>query len=578
MKKFWTIFAGMALIFCCLEQFSAQENTANRQRLHVLYVYGKDDGKQRISEFRDLIEGNLGSFTSVSETEFTAKLAQEADVTIVDGDISERVPAGFSRPLILLGKNYQPLRLPETRGYKLKNSCQCLRGTLHSMQTEHPVFQGPFPVRPPLQKEIDPVTRREVQAWKFHEPLKNEEPEQKDADFRPIRYGIVVFGPNLRGAEDSEIISGGINTNGNYAVALAREANIFHWGPAASPSEMTGDGRNLFLNVIAYMASLGERQQTVRRGQSSRNDLPILIKGLINLKEDTDHTNYVTTRLFAREKALFGLDGKRYYDYYVPNLPFVFVPPAGTSFEIDEAVKRLEIPNNDPRLLDKCIDLLSDSKEAPTAKRILERYTGKQYRDQAEWRAWFEAHREDLYFADRYGYRFYTGPAGPPPPQKEIRNAAAEIKSLESKTGSPLSVSAAVVSDIDNKKPHSTTTNYWVIGDGAVATMLIHLKVNDGWEVALENSTSGKEPVNLDVSLPRGTVWLGGWEKLEGDGRYIMFARNLLFKNAFEPEKPLESDIRELWLRGSVRFTASKAGGRSDNRFSEPVEVSIGRY
>ncbi|TKJ36958.1 MAG: hypothetical protein CEE38_08610 [Planctomycetes bacterium B3_Pla] len=55
-------------------------------------------------------------------------------------------------------------------------------------------------------------------------------------------------------APDAEAIMLGFAPPKRYgAVGIGRHGNVLQWGYAASPSEMTPAGRNLFINCIAYI-------------------------------------------------------------------------------------------------------------------------------------------------------------------------------------------------------------------------------------------------------------------------------------------------------------------------------------
>ena len=119
----------------------------------------------------------------------------------------------------------------------------CLRNKAHGVELKHEIFQKPFKVTPTLVEEPHPQdNKRVVQNWLVFE---------NDSS---IEIGLVSSRSSLENREDTEIISGGVNSKGDRGVAIAREANLFQWGFTGPPEKMSGEARQVFVNAVCYIA------------------------------------------------------------------------------------------------------------------------------------------------------------------------------------------------------------------------------------------------------------------------------------------------------------------------------------
>ena len=71
---------------------------------------------------------------------------------------------------------------------------------------------------------------------------------------------------------------------------------------------------------------------------------------------------------------------------------------------MDEDVKSLGIPNNDIRLLDTAISMLEQGKDTEKARRILSRYTQKDFPTAKAWHQWFVDNKDILFFTESGGW------------------------------------------------------------------------------------------------------------------------------------------------------------------------------
>lgn len=629
MRNRWLLVAMFAAIalFLRLSAPSAQASPVEaKQPVSVLYVFG-DDGDdldpERGADFRRFLEEHFVSARTAKDRDFTPALAQDVDVILVDGDISKRLPADFHRPMVLLGTTFGPIGIPENRGHKLQNLCMLLTEKLHSLRLDHPIFRGPLPVTPTLADEFDPVTRRHVHAWKTHEP------------FIYFRYGslakgLTVSGTRLLGAEDSEVIALGMTSQqrGNHAAALAREANLFHWGPAASPRHMTEHARRVFVNTIVYMKQFDGARPTVWRSVRPRSGMAVAFNiltyesnqlenpltggnaGDIDLQEvgigaSTNSVQQIT-ELQQLIDATFppdvvkrlGYDVEKYRALYEPNIAYVFVPHGTTWYTIDEEAKSIGLPNNDLRFLEKCIELLKQPAEAPKGRRLLERYTGLSFPGAKAWEQWLESNREKLYFSDYYDYRFYTGPVGPAPSDKEVQGALWEMK-LDELPNAVVSVGAVAVGD-DVSTPGQTwgrddklvdlahENGAYVTKKGALVTLTVRMKIADVfYTYAGIPEARAHELTKISVDLPAGARWNGEWQLprtyvgpepgvsvFRGDA---VFTRELYFTNVPTEGRDIMGRAK-MAVRGTVHSQPCYQQGSGPVRCSPPRDSPFETY
>lgn len=81
--------------------------------------------------------------------------------------------------------------------------------------------------------------------------------------------------------------------------------------------------------------------------------------------------------------------------------------PRAYHFEFDRDVQELGIANNDPKLLDVCVEKLLKKQDVTRAQRILERYTTQKFEHPKDWKKWLDKNRDRLFFSDTGGYKFH---------------------------------------------------------------------------------------------------------------------------------------------------------------------------
>ncbi len=116
----------LVLLFCSVALAQSQP----KQPLRVLYVSNTQPDEpgayskqmihaEREADFMAFLKRNFTTAQSCKDSEFTTDLAAKFDVIVLDGDISSRVPAGFARPVVLLGGTGEPRALTEKLGRNL---------------------------------------------------------------------------------------------------------------------------------------------------------------------------------------------------------------------------------------------------------------------------------------------------------------------------------------------------------------------------------------------------------------------------------------------------------------------------
>ncbi len=239
----------------------------------------------------------------------------------------------------------------------------------------------------------EPSTPRTISVWKVHGKLKVK------------NIGLVADGYGFEDTPDSEWISGGFNTKGPRAAALAREACFFHWGFAADPEEMTPEARLVFLNVLAYMKQFDGHRPLQKKVTRHRKWAPLYARYLRTKTSVQYAERLLDLKILERHEY----DADRVRAYLTQNLDFVWRGP-DRRYTVDEDAKAMGWPNNSVELLAECLRRWTAGKDVERARRLLRRYTGRKFEDLASWRRWFEENRERLYFSDTAGFRFFVTP------------------------------------------------------------------------------------------------------------------------------------------------------------------------
>ena len=447
MKRF---FLTLSLLLCCFLGLHAQK----KQAVSVLYVGGSPEietfglaekpdpavvaksAAERTAAFEKFLKKNFKTVKVVDAKDYHYSMSDYYVITIAEAgeEMGRRI------------------------GTKNDWYCLCLEDMALGWNASHPIFQGPVKVTletsmqptPPAAAEIAEMMGESLPAETEMFRMQTMNYEQN----REYRIGMVSRPGGYTDSPEAEVISGGKCAKSIDAVALGRHANWFTWGFSASPTYMTETAKALFVNAVVYMKQFAGQHPIARKfndGVSTRDhigmernrmsrsmweayneqnrqfnklvdSLKTVIKGQkargekvdpnIAIYENFPAQKMVTYREFLLQQdrgkglyAVFGTDEKAYQDYYDKNYGWFWCPEGSYELAIDDEVRYLGIPNNDIRILDKCISMLEkNDPEKDIAETVLKRYTLCRFETAKEWRDWYNRYHDKLFFTESGGY------------------------------------------------------------------------------------------------------------------------------------------------------------------------------
>lgn len=363
-------------------------------------------------------------------------------------------PLDFNRPVITIANAGEDMG----RRIGTKNDwyCLCLRDMALGWNATHPIFQGPLKVKletsmqptPPPALEFARLMGETLPADTEMFPMQTVSYETNPG----YRIGMVSRPGGYLDSPETEVISGGKCDKSIDAVAIGRHANWMTWGFAASPAYMTEAAKALFVNAIVYMKQFAGQHPIARKfndGVATRDHIAMTRNATTRwMWEDYNESNrnfnrmvdsiktdlrakqargeeidpnmaiylnfpeqrMVPYREYVKSRArdlypVFGEDEAEYARYYDKNYGYFYCPSGSYEYVLDEEARYFGIPNNDIRILDKCISVLEQGGEdAADALTVLKRYTLCRFEKPEEWRAWFERYRSKLFFTENGGY------------------------------------------------------------------------------------------------------------------------------------------------------------------------------
>ena len=369
-------------------------------------------------------------------------------------------PLDFNRPVITIAEAGEDMG----RRIGTKNDwyCLCLEDLALGWNASHPIFQGPVKVK--LETSMQPTP---AGALEFAEIMSETLPAETEMFLMQTinytekmngnytyRIGMVSRPGGYLDSPETEVITGGKCAKSIDAVAIGRHANWLTWGFAASPAYMTETAKALFVNAVVYMKQFAGQHPIARKfndGVATRDhiamdknrmsrsnweaynqsnmdfnrmvdSLKAVIKEQRAKGEEVDpnlaiYENFPEQKLITYREYLmqmdrgdglykvFGTDEQAYKDYYDKNYGWFWCPEGSYSLVIDDEVRYLGIPNNDIRILDKCISMLEkNDPEKDIAETILKRYTLCRFETAKEWRDWYNRYHDKLFFTEGGGY------------------------------------------------------------------------------------------------------------------------------------------------------------------------------
>lgn len=446
----------------------------------------------------------------------------------------------FDRPMLTIGATSSDMGA--RIGCKNDWYCLCLAGDAFDWKKDHPIFQGPFKVKMTVTNKPTPEEAFHY-AYAYDGKIPAELPMwqvqtksfQTDENFR---VGLVSRYEGYEDSPEAEVISGGVSSKALNAVAIGRHGNFFHWGFAASPAYLTDEAKAVLANAIVYIskfdgqgiiarkynetiatrATLEELKYTASeeayREMVEMNDAANKMmqemsqkakdkqaKGETLNEEEKMYLNIQPMPMRSREELLqlimpkyfemFGTDSKAYARYFDDNKDYLYGGEGTANFTLDEDAKSLGIPNNDIRLIDEAIKMLEIGKDVAKGKRILARYTLADFPTPAEWRAWFDQNKGNMFFSEAGGWVWLINSREP---------GVNDYKGWElRRRGAALQTGAT-----DDQNPVSLAASREVLQDGR-QVVLLKIKIHPGYHIY---SQVGKGeafiPLQLEINLPAG--------------------------------------------------------------------------
>lgn len=413
--------------------------------------------KPRMAQFKAMLSRYFTEVETIDAREYAESLSENFDVTIFDAlpnpivepKLEPFTLAGFTfyrqlrpgqylsdtfnRPAIFIGE--MAYEMGYYNGLKTDCYCHCLSNHALNMRLKHTIFNAPFKTELTIENRPTPdgvyvfsegwKVPRTTPMWRV----------SRDGS----RVGMISGWYGYEDAPDAEIISGGSSVKSYDAVAISRHANYMLWGYAAEPEDLTKEAQTIFANAVCYMSKFaGQTPQT-------RAYLPVATRDEIaEFMEVLSPEGYATykkgVKTFNDYLADCQSKGERlgesqmqtlsHYEYIQKNSRdqlvtkpediesvrqfltdnFEYINGSYSSanrFRVDENAKTLKLSNREIASLDRCITMLEkgDAK-SDKALAMLKTYTMQSFTQPKEWRTWYKANKNKLYFTESGGYRF----------------------------------------------------------------------------------------------------------------------------------------------------------------------------
>lgn len=460
-------------------------------------------------------------------------------------------PEDYSCPTVTIGELGEVLG--RRIGLKTDWYCLCLDADAHHFRKEHPIFNGPFPVSMTVRMKPTPSDAYHYACY-VDGPIPDSIPMWKVqtkgyVTDRGFRVGMVARPWGFEDSPDAEYISSGVCAKTLDAVAIGRHANFLHWGFAASPMDMTEEAKTVLANAIVYISKFAGQRPIARK----YNDRIATREYLKELKElstraaweerlkaneefnkqqlkeqkaaqakqargeklnDNEEAmlNYEPQKPISFEdfvkryqkKAFerFGTDEAAYAAYYDGNKDYFYGGDGMYNLVVDEDVKSLGIPNNKPELLDAAIRLLEKGKDTEKAYRILNRYTLCRFTTPAEWRNWYEANKERLFFTEAGGWLFLVNTREPVAGNDyHVRDAKADAPNLPQTEAT------------NDRNPVQVGMSLAKMNNGN-REIVIKVKIHPGYHIYANVAKSDPfVTTTIDIQLPKGYREVGKLKK-----------------------------------------------------------------
>ena len=465
---------------------------------------------------------------------------------LVDYASASYLPESFDRPAVMVAEMGETLG--RSIGLKTDWYCLCLDADAHHFRAEHPIFHKPFPVKMTVTMQPTPEDAYHY-AYFMDDPIPDSIPMWKvqtkgyktDEGFR---IGMVSRPWGFEDSPDAEYISSGVCAKTLDAVAIGRHGNFLHWGFAASPQYMTDEAKAVFANAIVYISQFAG-QTPIARKYNDRIATREFLKETkyYSTREAWESSNKLTeewnaqmleTQKIAKNKQAkgeeltpmeeislqfepqpaesfedflkkrgeelfnrFGTNVQAYLDYYDENRDYFYGGEGMYNMVVDEDVKSLGIPNSDIRLLDKAIAMLETGQDVDKAQRILARYTLCRFSTPQEWRSWYEANKDRIFFTEAGGWLFMVDTRDKSVPGNDYSAKGQKLAATE----------AAAPADnlaTDDKNPVRAVMS---VEEGANGNkvLVVKVKIHPGYHIyASVGQGDAFIPTTVDFVLPDG--------------------------------------------------------------------------
>jgi hypothetical protein len=420
------------------------------------------------------------------------------------------------------------------------------------MRMDHDIFRTPHPVELTIVDQPTPSSYAnypEGQGLGESMPMWRVQTEGYITDPGQL-IGVVSRDAGFLDSPDVEWISGGVNSKGPNAVALGRHGNFFHWGFAVSPTFLTDEAKDVFVNALHYIARFDGHAPIARKaaGTMMRSSVSGIIDGLSEegyartvatyqdfQKADQERKAAIQARIDAGEAvselerqmltypptqipsrlrdverflgkdkiAALGNDPDRIAAYLRKSMPYLY-PEGWYSLVVDEELMALGTANSDMAMLDQAIALLASESTAGVGQALLERYTAESFGSAAEWNTWLAKHRDQLFFTEAGGYKWLVNTVTPP---KAAGLRSSKARATKEKQPGPVATP---------REPLAAEATVVPSASGGF-TLAVEVDIFPGWH-AYENVPPGSAytPLEIQLELPDGVQRVGEWTKPQG--------------------------------------------------------------
>ena len=454
--------------------------------------------KNRIAEFKKLL-GEEFNVKIVFAEEYKPQMSKKHDVTIFDetpnpiGEVERSLygmqrkmklkkylPNTFSSPSLFIGRVGDMMYI--SRKTKFQRKCICLAGYALNIKKDHKIFNEPNKVNLTIKKEKTPQgifrfpngknTGKKIDMWKVQ--------TEDYKDGKGYFIGEVLNGDGFDDSPDCEFISGGESDKDIDAMAIGRNGNMFHWGFSASPKFMTEEAKKVFINSIYYINNF-------------KGEIPF-VDFLSSSKADLEFKLY---RGFYKKELLkkFDNDKEKCKQYYLDNWDYAYATGM-SKFFVDKDAKAMGIALNDKKILEACIQMLNKKESFEKGIRLLKKYTNQFFETKTEWEKWYSTNKDQLFFSEVGGYKFYS---------KNQKNSKPQLNKLQAKS---------IVNKEDNKVKIELSCKHL---QKNIYEAKVEFKIKEDWHIySFVPENAAYQQTKVDFIFPENFKAIGQLAQPEG--------------------------------------------------------------